>query len=43
VAAIAAVVFLTVLGFGELAGWGLAAKVLNVWNIVMGSLRALLS
>ncbi len=42
VAAVAAVLFLTVLGFGELAGWKLAERVTNVWNIVMTFLRNLL-
>ena len=42
VAAVAAVLFLTVLGFGELAGWKLAERVTNIWNIVMNFLRNLL-
>jgi patatin-related protein len=38
----AAVLFLTVLGFGELAGWGLVARTMNIWNGVMNFLRKLL-
>jgi patatin-related protein len=38
---VAAVLFLTTLGFGELAGWGWADTILNTWNGVTGWLRGL--
>jgi hypothetical protein len=38
----AAVAFLTILGFGELAGWGLAARVIKIWNGAMNFLGNLL-
>jgi hypothetical protein len=38
---VAAVLFLTTLGFGELAGWGWAHTIANTWNGIITWLRGL--
>jgi patatin-related protein len=38
---VAVVLFLTTIGFGELAGWGWADTLLNIWNGLMTRLRSL--
>ena len=41
VVVVAAVLFLTTLGFGELAGWGWAHTIANTWNGIITWLRGL--